>query len=44
MKAKNVDIEISTARQIAQKNKLSLEQVHKYKLAEMDRAIVVYVK
>jgi 16S rRNA (guanine527-N7)-methyltransferase len=44
MKAKNVETEISTARRAAAKNGLSLLDVSKYKLADMDRVIVVYVK
>jgi len=44
MKAKNVEAEIAVAENIAKKNKMSLEKIHKYKLAEMDRAIVVYIK
>jgi 16S rRNA (guanine527-N7)-methyltransferase len=44
LKAKNVETEISTAKRAAAKCGLSLLDVTKYKLAEMDRAIVVYVK
>ncbi|GBR77484.1 16S rRNA methyltransferase GidB [Candidatus Termititenax dinenymphae] len=44
MKAKNVEAEISAAKRTAAKNNLSLLDVHKYKLADMDRAIVVYGK
>ncbi|GBR73407.1 16S rRNA methyltransferase RsmG [Candidatus Termititenax aidoneus] len=44
MKAKNVETEISTAKRAAAKNGLSLLDVAKYKLAEMDRAIIIYVK
>jgi 16S rRNA (guanine527-N7)-methyltransferase len=44
MKAKNVETEISAAKRAAAKNGLSLLDVSKYKLADMDRAIVVYVK
>jgi 16S rRNA (guanine527-N7)-methyltransferase len=44
MKAKNVETEISAAKRAAAKCGLSLLDVTKYKLAEMDRAIVVYVK
>jgi len=44
MKAKNIEAEIATAEKIAKKNKMSLEKIHKYKLADMDRAIVVYIK
>ena len=44
MKAKNVEAEIAAAKRIAQKEKLKLKEIHKYKLADMDRAIVVYEK
>ncbi|GBR77100.1 16S rRNA methyltransferase RsmG [Candidatus Termititenax persephonae] len=44
MKAKNVDAEISAAKRTAARNELSLLDVVKYKLANMDRAIVVYTK
>ena len=44
MKAKNTETEIAAAGRTAQKNKMVLAEVHKYRLAEMDRAIVVYVK
>jgi 16S rRNA (guanine527-N7)-methyltransferase len=44
MKAKNVETEISAAKRAAAKNGLSLLDVSKHKLADMDRAIVVYVK
>jgi 16S rRNA (guanine527-N7)-methyltransferase len=44
MKAKNVETEISAARRAAAKSGLSLLDVSKYKLADMDRAVVVYVK
>jgi 16S rRNA (guanine527-N7)-methyltransferase len=44
MKAKNVETEISAAKRAAAKCGLSLLDVVKYKLAKMDRAIVVYIK
>ena len=44
MKAKNVEAEIAAAEKTAKKNRMALEKVHKYRLAEMDRAIVIYKK
>ncbi|MDR1453347.1 MAG: 16S rRNA (guanine(527)-N(7))-methyltransferase RsmG [Candidatus Margulisbacteria bacterium] len=44
MKAKNVETEISAAKRAAARSGLSLLDVSKYKLADMDRAIVVYLK
>ncbi|MDR2431287.1 MAG: 16S rRNA (guanine(527)-N(7))-methyltransferase RsmG [Candidatus Margulisbacteria bacterium] len=44
MKAKKADAEVSAARRAAARNKMSLLAVSKYKLAGMDRAIVVYIK
>jgi 16S rRNA (guanine527-N7)-methyltransferase len=44
LKAKNVETEISAAKRAAAKCGLSLLDVVKYKLADMDRAIIIYVK
>lgn len=44
MKAKNIEAEIKSAEPAARKNKMVLLQVRKYRLADMDRAIVVYEK
>lgn len=44
MKAKNVETEISSAERAAQKSRMRLKEIYKYKLADMDRAIAVYEK
>jgi len=44
MKAKNVEAEIASAERTARRNKMCLAEVYKYRLSEMDRAIIVYVK
>ena len=44
MKAKNAEAEASAAALTARKNGLTLTEIRKYKLADLDRALVVYIK
>ncbi|MDR1998048.1 MAG: 16S rRNA (guanine(527)-N(7))-methyltransferase RsmG [Candidatus Margulisbacteria bacterium] len=44
MKAKAVDMEIRAAKRAAARHAMSLADVHKYKIAEMARALVIYEK